>query len=176
MKLHAMSDSFNPATLKRPQSPHSLRLLRLMEEQQREEIAERLRALRNGSKESNDSIAAYVGVRGRSVAGWMRAEHGPTYEHIVKVAELFDVDVTWLWTGREKGETPDLMGQLNGSLSEKLDRIEDLAQRILDAVAPIAAARLLAAGGQAKPESRSPSARERASSAKKPRAAKRRAG
>lgn len=92
----------------------------LMEEAQRFEIAARLRDLRNESVETNESIADYVGVKERTVAGWLSPTkpQGMTYEHAQKVAALFEVDIDWLWRGRERGETPDPFA------SSQLDRIE----------------------------------------------------
>jgi transcriptional regulator with XRE-family HTH domain len=118
-----------------------------MDQQQKLDISARLRELRNNSAESNRSISDHVGVGERSVANWMSGDTGIKYEHAKVVADLFDVDVTWLWTGEERqpqGPTPDpfpsraatgqadvelmlrelVAGQLE--LTTKLDRVERL--------------------------------------------------
>jgi len=100
-----------------------------MEEQQRIEIGDRIRDLRNksqerlGRRETNRSIAEYVGVSERAVSAWMqkkpakRGKRGgtaPTYQHAKKIAKLFEVSIDWLWRGKEKGDVPDVIGALNG--------------------------------------------------------------
>lgn len=87
----------------------TLRLHALMEQQQKIEIGERIRALREASPHTNASIADHVGVGERAVANWMSGGTGIQWANAKKVAELFDVDVNWLWTGREHrpGPTPD---------------------------------------------------------------------
>ncbi len=74
-------------------------------------VSGRLRELRNASTETNRSIADAADVAERSVANWMSGETGMKYEHAKVVANLFGVDVTWLWTGEHStgpnGPTPD---------------------------------------------------------------------
>jgi transcriptional regulator with XRE-family HTH domain len=94
-------------------STTTLRLRALVEKQQRLEIGQRIRELREASPETNRSIADYVGVGERSVANWIAGQTGITYEHAKKVASLFNVDVRWLWDGQERPAVPDLMGTLN---------------------------------------------------------------
>lgn len=93
--------------------PSTLRLRWLMNEQQRIEIGGRLRELRENSPETNRSIGDYVGVAERTVAEWASGRQGMSYDHALKVAELFEVEIDWLWRGREPGEK-DLMGALSG--------------------------------------------------------------
>jgi hypothetical protein len=64
----------------------------------------------------------------RTVAGWVAGD-GISYKNAKKVAELFEVDIDWLWRGRERGATPDLMGQLDGG-SVILNRVEQMCQEI----------------------------------------------
>jgi transcriptional regulator with XRE-family HTH domain len=75
-----------------------------MEQQQRIEIGQRIRALREASPQTNASIAEAVGVGERAVANWVSGGTGITYRNAAKVAELFGVSLTWLWTGEEKSE------------------------------------------------------------------------
>lgn len=87
-------------------STTTLRLHHLMEEQQRLEIGERIKELRNASPQTNRSIADYVGVGERAVANWI-AGGGIAWDNAKRVADLFAVDVQWLWSGREQGPAPD---------------------------------------------------------------------
>lgn len=127
---------FLAAPLSRDGSATTLRLRHLMEETQRVEIGQRIRHLRQssaerlGQRETNRSIADYVGVTERAVTAWQQPENGtaPSYDHAKQVAELFQVSTDWLWRGREKGEAPDLMADLDGS---QLDRMEAKLDRLL---------------------------------------------
>lgn len=77
-----------------------------MEKQQRLEIGGRIRELRENSAETNRSIAEFVGVGERSVAAWL-AGGGIAWDNAKKVAELFGVDVDYIWRGKLKSSTPD---------------------------------------------------------------------
>jgi transcriptional regulator with XRE-family HTH domain len=128
------------ASLTAPRSAATLRLQALMDEQQRIEIGERLRELRDNSPETNRSVGDYVGVSERTVAEWSAGRQGMTYDHAQKVAELFGVDIDWLWRGREQGPTPDLIGQLHGDgpeIEERLARIEGRQAELLVAVGEV---------------------------------------
>lgn len=116
--------------LRTGRSAGTLRLQLLMEVQQRHEIGQRIKELRNASPQTNRSIADHVGVGERAVAQWI-AGGGIAWENAKKVADLFEVDVQWLWSGRDKDATPDLFGHLNGSSKEQLDRIEWKLNRLL---------------------------------------------
>ena len=106
-------------SLSATRSATTLRLKFLMDEQQRIEIGARLKDLRANSPHTNRSVGDAVGVTERTVAEWAAGRQGMTYDNAKKVAELFDVDLDWLWRG-DKGETPDLMGTLsqNGSAAD----------------------------------------------------------
>lgn len=106
--------------------PKTQRVLRyLMDQQQAVEIGERVRELRENSAETNRSIADYTGVGERSVAAWVAGD-GISYKNAKKVAELFEVDIDWLWRGRERQGTPDLMEALSPGADSKL--AEEVAQ------------------------------------------------
>ena len=128
MQLGTQSDFPNTA-LRREGSVNTLRLRALMEQQQRIEIGQRIRDLREASPHTNESIADHVGVGARSVANWISGTTGITYEHARKVAELFEVDVRWLWDGKERSNgSADLMGALsrdqNGQLLEAVEELQ----------------------------------------------------
>jgi transcriptional regulator with XRE-family HTH domain len=126
------------ATFTAPRSARSLRLHFLMEKQQRLEIGERIRELRENSAETNRSIADYVGVGERSVAAWI-AGGGIAWDNAKKVAELFGVDVDYVWRGTSKGATPDVIGALNGAseLDARLDRMEQALLALRTSLAEI---------------------------------------
>lgn len=126
MNLNAsMAQKRKNASLSKSGSRTTLRLRALMEHQQKIEIGERIRTLREASPHTNASIAEHVGVGERAVANWMSGGTGIQWENAKKVAELFDVDVNWLWTGQEHrpGPTPD-------PFSPKQIANDDLAQQI----------------------------------------------
>jgi transcriptional regulator with XRE-family HTH domain len=130
MKGHRMK-----ATFTKTRAAHSVRLHLLMEQQQKMEIGSRIKELRDNSPETNRSIAEYVGVGERSVAAWL-AGGGISYDNAKKVAELFEVDVDYIWRGREKGPTPDLLGSLSSpsgatDLDDRLEWIESALQALL---------------------------------------------
>jgi transcriptional regulator with XRE-family HTH domain len=105
-----------------------------MEEQQRVEIGQRIRELRETSPHTNESIAEHVGVGVRSVANWISGTTGITYANAKKVAELFEVDVRWLWDGKERPDDTDFLGKLSAAtppaeLRAVLESLEELRKR-----------------------------------------------
>jgi hypothetical protein len=168
MKYPDMAAPFTSRSLAKRDSLSSVRRWEwLVDEQQRHEIAARLRELRDNSIETNRSIGDYCHVAERTVAGWASPTHprGLTFDHAQMVAKLFDLD--WFWRGREQAETPDL----NGSIGQKLDAIQEDVRRLLELVAPIAGAQAAADAPRPKPQRRSRSARESPASEKKRRVA-----
>lgn len=125
-------------------SAATLRLHHLMEERQRIEIGQRIKDLRNGSPQTNRSIADFVGVGERAVANWI-AGGGIAWENAKRVADLFDVDAQWLWSGRGSREGGDGLRQLDAdyvreALGEIRADVKDVLVR-LDAQAAAQAAR-----------------------------------
>lgn len=116
--------NFPFAPLRATGTPHTVRLQALMEQQQKAEIGQRIRDLRESSPHTNRSIADAVDVSERAVTGWISGR-GVSWEHVEAVAELFRVDATWLWSGREKGETPDPFAAADriAAVEAKLDRV-----------------------------------------------------
>lgn len=122
------------ATFTNGPSPSTVRVRWLMEEQQRLEIGNRIRELRENSTETNRSIAEAVGVGERSVAAWI-AGGGMAYDNAKKVADIFGVDVDYIWRGRATQDTtPDLMGALSPN-AEILAAIRELDQKVAKLVA-----------------------------------------
>ena len=110
---------------------HTVRLQALMEQQQKAEIGQRIRELREASPHTNRSIADEIGVSERAVTGWISGR-GIGWDNVVAVAQLFDRDPHWLWSGQEKGKTPDLMAELspNGSTGELREAVEALHGKV----------------------------------------------
>jgi len=103
-----------------------------------EERAARIRTLKDSRPDLTwDRIAEYVDVKERSAIEWVRSG-GITHDNCVLLAELFDVDSEWLWSGREVQEgAADLMASLGGNSPSQLDRIEakvDAIEAKLDAL------------------------------------------
>ncbi len=107
----------------------------LMNQQQKLEIGQRIKELRDNSPETNRSIADYCEVAERSVAHWIAGD-GITYDNAEKVAELFQTTIDYIWRGREKPETPDVMGLLTAGSGEAggedLEKLRSQIDLILD--------------------------------------------
>lgn len=100
----------------------TFRLHLLMEERQRLEIGERIRALRERSPFTQPDVADALGIKLR---GYQKLEKDGTtkYERCEEIAAIHaewtkraegweHVSADWIWDGKERAETPDLMGQL----------------------------------------------------------------
>lgn len=106
-------------------------LHQLMEQRQAIEIGERIRELRNNSEETNGSVADYCNVRERTVAGWVAGE-GISYKNAKRVAELFQVDIDWLWRGRRSSPLDALSAPVSqAELDERLGWIESALEALL---------------------------------------------
>lgn len=103
-----MTQKRSSASLPASRSATTLRLRWLMTEQEKIEISERLRELKHNSAETNESIADAVGVKERSVAGWLSPTkpQAISYDNAKKVAALFNVSIDWLWRGKEDITVP----------------------------------------------------------------------
>lgn len=77
-------------------------------------------------------VADKVGVTERSALDWQRAG-GISHANCKKLAKVFGVDADWLWSGVQRGETPDLMAAIGGGASQ-LDRIEAKLDDLLNRV------------------------------------------
>lgn len=122
---------YPPAAYPKSRSGRTLALL--MNQQQKLEIGQRIKQLRDDSAETNRSIAAYTGKSTEAVRNWIQGK-GILYDNAEKVAELFEVDIDWLWRGREKEDTPDPFGGavLSAEDVERLKRIEEKLDRLLE--------------------------------------------
>jgi transcriptional regulator with XRE-family HTH domain len=114
-----------------------------LEQQQKIEIGQRVKWLRDNSAETSRSIARYVDVSVEAVRNWI-AGKGISWESAEKVAQLYEIDVDWVWRGQgkspqgypvpEKGPTPDPFPA--DPYAERLDEIDRKLDEILKRLAP----------------------------------------
>lgn len=124
-----------------PNSGSNRTLALLLDKQQKIEIGQRIKWLRDNSAETSRTIAGHCDVSVEAVRNWL-AGKGIAYDNAVKVADLFEIDVDWIWRGRGRG--PDaargqgpLLNVLDGDGVEELeptqlDRIEHRLKAIMD--------------------------------------------
>jgi transcriptional regulator with XRE-family HTH domain len=126
-----------------------------MEEQHRHEISQRMRQLRDDSSETNRSIADAVEVGERTVAGWLSPEKptGISYKNAKKVADLFGVDIDWLWRGAERGPTPDPFAP--SDLARVESKLDALIQKVASLDARLRAADTAQRSAESPPRSQS---------------------
>jgi transcriptional regulator with XRE-family HTH domain len=84
----------------------SVRLVHLMEERHRLEIAARITTLRERSRWTQPEIADRLGL---TLRGYQKIEEKGTtkYDRVEAIAKIHSVDPDWLWEGRERGPAPD---------------------------------------------------------------------
>lgn len=152
--VKAPAENFRFASLRKPGNGTTVRLQQLMEQQQRIEIGQRIKELREASPQTNRSISEHVGVGERAVANWIAGKTGIEYDNAKRVAELFGVDVQWLWEG-EKRPAPDVLGALDGQpdipakleeISAQLDAQAKLLQELKGQIAVLGTGRRRGAG------------------------------
>lgn len=108
-----------------------------MDEAHKLEIAGRIRDLRERSPFNQQNVADKLGI---GLRAYQKVEEVGTtrYERCEELARIFKVDPMWIWEGDAKrGKTPDLMESLNGS-GDRLIRIEEKQDAVLDAVERLA--------------------------------------
>lgn len=108
-------------------------LLRMAADQER---ADRIRALKESRPDLTwRRIGDHVGVSERSAFEWGK-KGGIEYENAVSLAELFEVDVDYIWRGATT-DTPDLFENPDdgiAGLEERLDLIEAKIDLVLAAL------------------------------------------
>ena len=118
----------------------TVRLDWLMEATQRLEMAQRIVSLRERSPFTQPKMAARLGI---GLRAYQKLElKGTTkYERCEELVEIHKdwaegdpewghLSADWIWDGRRRDETPDLVGALNGE--SQLDRIEAKLDRLLN--------------------------------------------
>lgn len=128
--------NYQATSLRTRGSASTVALHLLMEQAQKLEIGQRIRALREDSAETNRSIADYCDVSVEAVRNWI-AGKGIAYDNGEKVAEMFSVRFDWLWRGKgeqhEAAATPDLMGEF----SPDADLLRAVAAQVAVVVAAV---------------------------------------
>jgi transcriptional regulator with XRE-family HTH domain len=112
-----------------------------MEEQQRLEMAQRITDLRERSPFTQPVIADKLGI---GLRAYQKLEQRGTtsFERCQEIYEIHrewtsrqadwsHVDSDWIWDGRTRAETPDLMGALLPATSQ-LDRIETMLAAVVE--------------------------------------------
>ena len=114
-------------------------LLRMAADQER---ADRIRALYESRPDLTwGRIAEHVGVKERSAWEWGRTG-GIDYENVPALAELFEVDVDFIWRGPANIDTPDLMEaaradqleEVSKSFDERVTEIEERQKHLVETV------------------------------------------
>jgi transcriptional regulator with XRE-family HTH domain len=130
-----------------PRTPHTLRLRHLVEAQQRLEIAERIRELRERSPFTQPNLADRLGL---TLRGYQKLEERGTtkWDRVEEIAAIYDVEADWIWSGKERGETPDPFATSPAAESD-LARLERKIDRVLANQAKLLAAADLEPDAQA---------------------------
>jgi hypothetical protein len=111
-----------------------------------QERADRIRALKKEHPETTwRAIGDHVGVSPRAAQAWQE-KGGIAYDNAKKLAELWDEDVDYIWSGKREG-TPDLMGSLNGD-RDQLDQLDRKLDEVLSLLRALTADRQLADADQ----------------------------
>lgn len=107
-----------------------------------QERADRIRALKQARPDLTwRRIAEHVGVTERSATDW-QTKGGMEYANAKKLAELFEVDVDYIWRGSPASDTPDLsrpdialteiLDDIKAQLAEQTQVLNDVKQLLLD--------------------------------------------
>ena len=126
MRSSPQTKHLHPASLRTSRGARSV-LLRMAADQER---ADRIRALKQERPDLTwRRIAEYVGVTERSATDWQK-KGGIDYDNAKKLAEIFEVDVDYVWRGTpEEDRAPSpFAGQ--DALSDRLAAIEDRLDRM----------------------------------------------
>jgi transcriptional regulator with XRE-family HTH domain len=66
----------------------------------RQEIGKRLRLIREKIGITQAEVGAKLGIQSQHVSKYERGETVPTWENLIKLIELYDVNINWLLTGK----------------------------------------------------------------------------
>ena len=64
-------------------------------------FGERLREVRKSKKITQQEVADRLGIKRNTYSDWENGKTEPTFEILVKLADLFDISLDWLF-GRDK--------------------------------------------------------------------------
>ncbi len=68
--------------------------------QMRQEIGKRLRLIRERMGITQAEVGNKLGIQSQHVSKYERGETVPTWENLIKLTELYDVNINWLLTGK----------------------------------------------------------------------------
>jgi len=68
--------------------------------QMRQEIGKRLRLIRERMGITQADVGEKLGIQSQHVSKYERGETVPTWENLIKLTELYDVNINWLLTGK----------------------------------------------------------------------------
>jgi transcriptional regulator with XRE-family HTH domain len=66
----------------------------------RQKIGKRLRLIREKIGITQAEVGAKLGIQSQHVSKYERGETVPTWENLIKLIELYDVNINWLLTGK----------------------------------------------------------------------------
>lgn len=128
MKHKLKNQSFRSSSLHDTRTARSV-LLQMAADQDR---AERIQALKQARPDLTwRAIADHVGVSERAAANWKNGG-GIEYDNAKKLAEIFEVDVDYIWRGNEPEAPSPFAGR--DELADRLDRIESQLAELTEIV------------------------------------------
>lgn len=87
------------------------------------EVANRLCELRKSRKLSQEQLAEKIGVSRQAVSKWERAEASPDTDNLIALAEIYDVSIDEILTGKSRtpkcNDSDDDGGETSGGAPEK---------------------------------------------------------
>lgn len=112
----------------------TFRLTQLMEEAERLAIGERIKQLREQSPYTQPAMADLMGL---TLRGYQKLEEKGTtiWDHAKTLAKIHDVDVQWIWTGREGGASADLADDI-AEIKAWMERIEKVLETLGGELSP----------------------------------------
>jgi len=66
------------------------------------EIGKRLKLIRNKKGITQSELGEKLGIQFQHVSKYERGETVPTWENLIKLSEIFDVNINWFLTGKGK--------------------------------------------------------------------------
>lgn len=110
-----------------------------MAKAQTERLGRRIRERRDELELTQKQLAALMtdspSVDAQQISNWERGKHKPSDDNLEILAGALDTTIADLYSGpvserKPKGETPDLMGQVNGSDADQLVLLRDEVQEL----------------------------------------------
>jgi transcriptional regulator with XRE-family HTH domain len=96
------------------------------DEQQRREMGDRIRELRESRGYKQQYVADYVGVSLRQYQFWQAGDNEPSQDNLEKLAELFGVTPQFIL----RGDTPSPL--TSPSIEERLDEIREAISQLAE--------------------------------------------